>query len=96
MAVFSGIVIPLLALIVSILALILEYLEYRKYIEESKKSQREGNPDKYINSKKIICMKTRGNLLIMRHMMPAKTKKKYKKPIRKSNRFPVSSARCLH
>lgn len=56
MAVFSGIVIPLLALIVSILALILEYRKYK----ESKKSQREGNPDKYINSKKIICMKTGG------------------------------------
>lgn len=60
MAVFSGIVIPLLALIVSILALILEYLEYRKYIEESKKSQREGNPDKYINSKKNHMYENKG------------------------------------
>lgn len=48
MAVFSSIVIPLLTLIVAILALILDYLEY----DDSKKSQHEGNPDKYINSKK--------------------------------------------
>lgn len=49
MAVFSSIVIPLLTLIVAILALILDYLEY----EDSKKSQHEGNPDKYIiNSEK--------------------------------------------
>lgn len=57
MAVFSSIVIPLLTLIVAILALILDYYEY---IEESKKSQHEENPGKYINNKRYHIHEVRG------------------------------------